>query len=351
MKSRRNSNIELLRIVSTLMIIAHHYVYYGIQQNYQNDIANIAYQSGSIINRFWASFLLPGGVVGVGIFFIIAGYFGIEREKISISKIVQSVTFYALFGCIVHLFLNLHNGNQVPVNMIIRSLFPLGESLYWYATVYLILMLVKPYLNKQINTLSKWGLNIFLVLLLVEYFVARLINGHYLGLIQGIFYYSVGAFIKMRIDILNKVPSIFYLFGFLISWLLYIVFDCFVNRFGIIISIVFFGTFCAIFIFLFFETKKPFYNIWINKASKHSFGVYLFHEHMLLREFIWSNLLMVERFQWLSNFFILWSILTILSIFIFGCFFDSLAQKYIYINIGKKVEKYLYGGVWKSEKT
>lgn len=121
MKPTRTSNIELLRIISMLMIIAHHYVYYGIQQNYQKDMANVIYQSGSFFNKLWASFLLPGGVVGVGIFFIIAGYFGIEQNKVSISKIVQPVTFYGLFGCFVYIILSLHNGNEITIHVIIKS--------------------------------------------------------------------------------------------------------------------------------------------------------------------------------------------------------------------------------------
>ena len=48
MKPARKSNIELLRIISMIMIIAHHYVYYGIQQNYQKEVANIIYPSGSL---------------------------------------------------------------------------------------------------------------------------------------------------------------------------------------------------------------------------------------------------------------------------------------------------------------
>lgn len=341
MKPARGTNIELLRIISMLMIIAHHYVYYGIQQNYQKEVANIVYQSGSFFRKLWASFLLPGGVVGVGIFFIIAGYFGIEQNKVSISKIVQPVTFYGLLGCSVYIILSLHNGSTITIDVIIKSLFPLGGSIYWFATVYLILMLVKSYLNGIIKSLSKGGLIILILLLLIEYSALRLINGHYLGLIEGVLYYFIGAFIKIRINTLKEISYLFYFIGFLISWFLYVFIDHLDLRWGAIISIVVFGTFCSVFIVLSFVTMKPFCNNYINKISKHSFGVYLFHEHILLREFLWSDLLRVESFQWKSKFFILLSLFCILSIYIMGCLFDCMAQKYIYTNIGIKVKKYL----------
>ena len=316
MKPARVSNIELLRIISMLMIIAHHYVYYGIQQNYQKDTANLIYQSGSFFNRLWARLLLPGGVVGGGIFFIIAGYFGIEQNKISISKIVQPVIFYGWFGCFVYIILSLHNGYEITFDVIIKSLFPLGGSLYWFATVYLILMLIKPYLNELMKSLSKYGLIILILLLLTEYSAFRFINGHYLGLIEGILYYLIGAYIKIKINSLKKISCLFYFIGFLISWFLYVLIEHFVFGCGVIISTVVFGIFCSVSLVLTFLTMKPFYNSYVNKISSHSLGVYLFHEHTLFRKLLWSNLLMVESFQWKSNFFILLSVFCVLSIYI-----------------------------------
>lgn len=77
--NKRNSNIELLRIISMLMIVAHHYVFYGVEQNYNPAISGIVFSSGTLINRCFSLFLLPGGVVGVAVFFIISGYFGIKN--------------------------------------------------------------------------------------------------------------------------------------------------------------------------------------------------------------------------------------------------------------------------------
>lgn len=61
---QRNSNIELLRIIAMIMIVGHHFVLYGVQQDYNYNIAGEIFSNGNIINKLFAVFMLPGGVVG-----------------------------------------------------------------------------------------------------------------------------------------------------------------------------------------------------------------------------------------------------------------------------------------------
>ena len=57
-EKQRNSNIELLRIIAMLMIVAHHFIFYGVQQNYDLNIACNIYNSGVNMNKIFALFLL-----------------------------------------------------------------------------------------------------------------------------------------------------------------------------------------------------------------------------------------------------------------------------------------------------
>lgn len=41
--STRNSQIEILRILSMLMIVAHHYAFYGVYQNYLKNPSEITW--------------------------------------------------------------------------------------------------------------------------------------------------------------------------------------------------------------------------------------------------------------------------------------------------------------------
>ena len=60
----RECNFELLRIISMLMIIMHHYVIH-------NNLINI----GIFQNKVIAIFFAIGGKVGVNLFIMISGYY------------------------------------------------------------------------------------------------------------------------------------------------------------------------------------------------------------------------------------------------------------------------------------
>ena len=65
-KNHRSSNIELLRIIAMIMIIAHHVsVHSGFV--YPGEIISF--------NRLWIQFIQLGGKIGVNIFVLISGYF------------------------------------------------------------------------------------------------------------------------------------------------------------------------------------------------------------------------------------------------------------------------------------
>ena len=81
--SNRKSNIELLRIIAIIMIIAHHYCLYG----------GWSKVSGLSINNAILDFLVIGGKIGVAIFVLISGYFGINSE-FKIKKLIKFKNFY-----------------------------------------------------------------------------------------------------------------------------------------------------------------------------------------------------------------------------------------------------------------
>lgn len=70
----RSSNFELLRIAAMLMIVFHHYQAHGIQMALNPAMAG-AWLSGSLPHRLVTLLFEPGGAVGVGIFFMLTGFF------------------------------------------------------------------------------------------------------------------------------------------------------------------------------------------------------------------------------------------------------------------------------------
>lgn len=87
-KIGRSSNLELLRILAIIMIIAHHYSVHGGW-----DIPNeLSY------NRIIVQFLSLGGKLGVNCFVLITGYFMIN-SKFNINKFAKIVGQVFLLFC------------------------------------------------------------------------------------------------------------------------------------------------------------------------------------------------------------------------------------------------------------
>ncbi len=80
LKRHRQSNIELLRIISMILIVAHHFSVHG-----GFDFSSTSFS----VNRLYIQFLAMGGKIGVDIFVIISGYFLITSNKINIAKVLK----------------------------------------------------------------------------------------------------------------------------------------------------------------------------------------------------------------------------------------------------------------------
>ncbi len=99
----RNSNIELLRIISTFLIIAFHMRRY----NYIWSSKPIGYIFGTIFSSW--------GVLGVDIFLIISAYF-LSESKFHIKKVInivfQTFSWIILFTCVyaVYSYIKLGGG-------------------------------------------------------------------------------------------------------------------------------------------------------------------------------------------------------------------------------------------------
>lgn len=94
--TKRQSNFELLRIVAMLMIVASHLACHGVQHVLDENIAYAAYNSGSLANKIFTSFLNPAGTAGVALFFMITGFFLCRKEKGSIKKVALEAAFYSV---------------------------------------------------------------------------------------------------------------------------------------------------------------------------------------------------------------------------------------------------------------
>ena len=106
----RKTNFELLRIISMFMIITYHLFIHGIVRIGYVTLEPDFWMQKNVFNKIFALFFFPGGEVGVGLFFMITGYFLYEKKRGHISKIVLRCFFYALISIIIILLVQCIGG-------------------------------------------------------------------------------------------------------------------------------------------------------------------------------------------------------------------------------------------------
>lgn len=206
MKSERDSNIELLRIVSMFFIVVFHLFLY-VLNNYEVDYP--------IIKSFYTL-----SHIGVIMFVLISGYFGIKPTVRGFVSLYLSMVFYnlILFAGWVEI-----GNNHFGVNELVKVFMPFSHSApwLWFMKIYIFLYLLSPLLNKarefsyikqrstHIIALAGGGNILILSTLgfLLFYFGWLNRNGDlYDGknIIEFAFLYLLGAFYRDRVIVTNE---------------------------------------------------------------------------------------------------------------------------------------------------
>ncbi len=193
-KGSRQSNYELMRIISMMMIVIWHVFLYG--SNIDSAPDNI-----KMIYDLIRSIL----VVHVNSFVILSGYFQC-KSKFKMSKLlslINSVAFYKIFILTLVFIFGFSSVSKVSI---IRNVFPLDLESYWFIRVYLILYIISPFLNKFIATLSKHEYRKLLIVLFTLFSVistftnqealSNTVNYGY-SLVSFVFLYLLGAYFRI----------------------------------------------------------------------------------------------------------------------------------------------------------
>ena len=158
-KPKRNSSIELLRIISMLSIIICHFATHG----------GFEFAPFSLtVPRLWWNFIELGGNFGVDIFVLISGYFLIENTNLSFN-FRQAMKFWGqlFFYSVLIICFSFAIGREIKAFDLIKAVFPITSSLWWFASTYFVMYLLHPYLNLFLRNLDKKTYQGFLVLLFI----------------------------------------------------------------------------------------------------------------------------------------------------------------------------------------
>lgn len=279
-----------------ILIVAHHYAIHGALNE------TLVFTS----NKYIIDFLSFGGKLGVNCYFLISGYF-MCTSKITVRKIFKiasEIWFYSLVMLILFNTILVPN-ETIGGKRILRSLLPITYNAYWFATTYIVLMIISPYLNKFIQSMNKDMHKKLLVVCTTLFCVLPSLIGAGFGVNDLVFYinlYFVAAYIRKYVDI-NHLNVKKHITGLCITTLLVFlsifIFNFVGSNFHIQILLdysIHFSNSYSILLFIMgvemflISLKGSKSNNLINKISSTTFGIYLIHDNFIFRSYLWKTL-------------------------------------------------------------
>lgn len=150
----RQSNIELLRIISMFFIVLEHILIMGTEF-FSASIGNQLYVANSIIGFTY---------IGVNCFILITGYFGADFSWKRLVNLYLICMFYELIGFVVAYY---YGDMECTTTAIGYIVFPLSRSNTWFIRCYVILLFLLPIINIGLDKLDKQKFLYVLVLLTI----------------------------------------------------------------------------------------------------------------------------------------------------------------------------------------
>lgn len=298
-KETRNTNFEILRSVSMLLIISWHFILYGID--------NTNFYLSTPVETFNYTYLEFSRVissVAVNTYILITGYF-LSTKTFKSVRILRTYIQLAFYAIIIFLFVCLWGNNSFSWKTLLLCL-KLDQKTYWFVTNYLGLLIIAPFLSKAIQGLNQRTYNRLLIALIVlsTSWIAGFPFGNLFKFDWGysLFWFIVlfltGGYIKKFDFSIGKRVGTDLLIGCAILTIFYMMIAYLKARFTppyILSDIRYNGLpfFLSIIIFSYFKQKKIAQNafnhfmIW---AAPYTFGVYLIHDNEYIRNVIWKEL-------------------------------------------------------------
>ncbi len=189
--NERQSNYELLRIVSMLFIILWHVIFHGeILDNCENEVLRLFF--------LFMAFVVH---VHVNSFVLVTGYFQSQNKfkQSSVWSLINASLFYRIVFVILFSCLGLVTLTNLEL---LQRTFILNIEDYWFITTYLILYCLSPFLNKFIRYVDKRHyekllLLLFFLMSVIPYLSGnRIFNNNGYTLYNFIFLYLIGGYLR-----------------------------------------------------------------------------------------------------------------------------------------------------------
>ncbi len=327
----RDSSIELFRIITMLVIVAHHY--------YVNSgLSGLVNQSPELTGN--AIFLLLfgwGGKTGINCFVLITGYF-MCKSKITLKKFLKLVLWMEFYRILLFLIFTISGYQSFTIRGIVMTLLPINSISDGFGSAYLAFYLFIPFLNLLINAMNKRQHILLMMLCLFVYTVLATLN------IKVVFnyvtwfcvIYIIGSYIRLYPEKWfdsKKVWGFAALISLALSWASIIALEhifpkissyYFVSDSNKILAVA-----TAVCAFMFFKNLNIGYSRFINTVAASAYGVLLIHANSdSMRKWLWKDTLNnvgMYNSPWLP----VHAICSVLGIYVICTIIDMLRRKFL----------------------
>ena len=343
---KRETNFEVLRTVAMFFIVVYHCLTHGVGDGYGFNTDSPV----TLSNVLFSDFMLVFSSIAVNLYVMISGYFLVDLD-FKPSRIVRTWTyacFYSSIITVLFMALALEPFNAISVG---KSLFPISSDAYWFVTQFLGLLILSPFLAilaRQLTYRQYLALLIggaFICLSIIPDFPLgkRFYVAHGNSVWSFAYLFMIAGFIKHH---LKKVPMGRLSMIVLLLTLLILVCEVVGGYYNGSISLYWLNynglvLILSVAVFVLVRqlqiSESGFWNILV-KAAPYTFGVYLIHDHLLVREWLWN---MVSLSSYCDKCLYLFIVIGIcLVIFVACAVIDAVRKKlFVLIGIDKSIAK------------
>lgn len=354
-KTKRQSGIELLRIIAMVMIIFLHLYEYGHLHEASKAAGNI---DGALVTFVWSFCRAP-----VDVFIMISGYFMIT-SKFDIKKTIRrggkvygAMIFYSIVLSVIFF---IYDPSLININSVISTFTPLLSKTWYFLSNYLIILLLSPFINKMLVSLSKKHYLYFMGIVFVAMSLwstlaeidgisnvisIKKIVDPYMGKSLGGFLlmYIIGGYLRLFVKqkpaekrSLNfKYLGIFALLC-VCDFLLCIVFPQYKPVFGMFNNPIVLAESAALILFF---RDFTFSSKFVNTIAGTTLGIYAIHENPYVRDWLWRVFDFSNKHLYDTLVYIPISIITVAIIFA-GCCVIELLRLKLFKTVGNAIQKH-----------
>lgn len=348
--SGRNSNVELLRVLCMIMIIAHHYSVHG---GWDGTLV----EATPVFNVLLVQIISLGGKLAVNVFVLISGYY-LVNQRFSVTKLITLMVNVALYSISILLINNSLGLMPVDSRLMMRSLMPTIHSTYWFFTTYILLYLSSPLIDAVLRSLDQTHHRRLAIVVVIVWSVIPTIFNVTFGFSELVWFislYIIAAYFRRyvtlplvrtskrwlgwvwAISVVSLVGSVLY-------------FDLqaqtspealenalYLSNLNMLPTVL-----IAMTVFVWIMGTKPQHHPFINQLAASVFGIYLFHDHPITRYILWKVIFRNAVYQ-TSPYLILHALVAVVIVFAVGAAVDTIKRALLDKAIQQGIEKSLKG--------